>query len=53
MLFMKKLCAAIGKYFGIIAVIFLILGMQMPDNFKWVLSKVGGEIGRASCRERV
>lgn len=42
MLFMKKLCAAIGKYFGIIAVIFLILGMQMPDNFKWVLSKVGG-----------
>ncbi|WP_416177451.1 bile acid:sodium symporter family protein [Dialister sp.] len=39
---MKKLCAMIGKYFGIIAIVFLILGFTMPENFKWVLSKVGG-----------
>ena len=39
---MKKLCAMIGKYFGIIAILFLILGFTMPENFKWVLSKVGG-----------
>ncbi len=32
----------IGKYFGIIAILFLILGFTMPENFKWVLSKVGG-----------
>ena len=32
----------IGKYFGIIAIVFLILGFTMPENFKWVLSKVGG-----------
>lgn len=39
---MKTLCAMIGKYFGIIAILFLILGFTMPENFKWVLSKVGG-----------
>ena len=39
---MKKLCAMIGKYFGIIAILFLILGFTMPENFKWVLGKVGG-----------
>lgn len=32
----------IGKYFGIIAILFLILGFTMPENFKWILSKVGG-----------
>lgn len=32
----------IGKYFGIIAILFLILGFTMPENFKWVLGKVGG-----------
>ena len=40
--FMKKLCAVIGKYFGIIAVIFLILGMTIPGEFKWVLGKTAG-----------
>ncbi|MGN0953980.1 bile acid:sodium symporter family protein [Dialister sp.] len=39
---MKKLCAMIGKYFGLIAILFLILGFTMPENFKWVLGKVGG-----------
>lgn len=39
---MKKLCAAIGKYFGLIAVLFLILGMTFPTSFKWVLGKVAG-----------
>lgn len=38
---MKKVCALIGKYFGILAVVFLILGMTTPDSFKWVLGKIG------------
>ena len=39
---MKKVCALIGKYFGVIAVIFLIIGMTLPTSFSWVLGKVGG-----------
>ena len=39
---MKKVCQMIGKYFGVIAVLFLVLGMTMPQNFLWVLGKVGG-----------
>ena len=39
---MKQLCKMIGKYFGLIALVFLILGMTMPQNFLWVLGKVGG-----------
>lgn len=39
---MKKVCQLIGKYFGIIAVIFLIFGLTMPEHFKWVVGKVGG-----------
>lgn len=31
----------IGKYFGILAVVFLVLGMTTPDSFKWVLGKIG------------
>lgn len=38
---MKKICAMIGKYFGILAVVFLVLGMTTPDSFKWVLGKIG------------
>ncbi len=45
---MKQLCAMIGKYFGVIAIIFLILGMVTPTSFLWVLGKVGG-IGVLSC----
>lgn len=39
---MKKVCALIGKYFGVIAVIFLIIGRTLPTSFSWVLGKVGG-----------
>lgn len=39
---MKKVCALIGKYFGVLAVIFLIIGMTLPTIFSWVLGKVGG-----------
>lgn len=39
---MKQLCQMIGKYFGLIALVFLILGMTMPQNFLWVLGKIGG-----------
>ncbi|MDY6029255.1 MAG: bile acid:sodium symporter family protein [Acidaminococcaceae bacterium] len=39
---MKEFCRLIGKYFGLMAVVFLILGMIMPQNFLWVLGKIGG-----------
>ncbi len=39
---MKNVCKLIGKYFGMIAVLFLILGMTMPQNFTWVVGKFGG-----------
>ena len=39
---MKKVCALIGKYFGVIAIIFLILGLVTPDAWKWVVGKVAG-----------
>lgn len=39
---MKKVCALIGKYFGVIAVIFLFIGLLFPTSFSWVLSKVAG-----------
>ena len=29
---MKKVCQMIGKYFGVIAVLFLVLGMTMPPK---------------------
>lgn len=39
---MKNVCKLIGKYFGMIAVLFLILGMTMPQNFTWVVGKFSG-----------
>lgn len=39
---MKKFCSLIGKYFGFLAIIFLLLGLVSPDQFKWVVGKVGG-----------
>ena len=39
---MKKICTLIGKYFGIIAIIFLIIGLTMPTQFHWVLGKTAG-----------
>lgn len=45
---MKQICAMIGKFFGLIAIVFLILGMTMPQNFLWVLGKVNG-VSVLSC----
>jgi len=39
---MKKVCALIGKYFGLFAVLFLILGLTAPEQFKWVVGKFAG-----------
>ncbi|MCH3914049.1 MAG: bile acid:sodium symporter family protein [Acidaminococcaceae bacterium] len=39
---MKKFCALVGKYFGVLAIVFLVLGMTTPGSFKWVVGKVGG-----------
>ena len=39
---MKQVCALIGKFFGVIAIIFLIIGLTMPTSFSWVLGNVGG-----------
>ena len=39
---MKAFCQMVGKYFGLIAVLFLVLGMVAPDNFKWVVGRIGG-----------
>lgn len=39
---MKQLCALIGKYFGIIVIIFLIASLIWPQNFLWVLGKIAG-----------
>lgn len=39
---MKQVCALIGKFFGVIAIIFLIIGLTMPTSFSWVLGHVGG-----------
>jgi BASS family bile acid:Na+ symporter len=36
---MKKVCALIGKYFGFLAIIFLLLGLVSPDQFKWVVGR--------------
>ena len=38
---MKNFCALIGKYFGLLAVAFLVLGFMDPGLFRWVLGKVG------------
>lgn len=45
---MKKFCALVGKYFGVIAVVFLVLGFVAPDSFKWVLGKAFG-VSVLSC----
>jgi BASS family bile acid:Na+ symporter len=45
---MKQFCALIGIFFGIIAIVFLVLGLTMPQNFLWVLGKVHG-ISVLSC----
>ena len=34
---LKKVCGLIGKYFGVIAVVFLGIGLFAPHAFAWVL----------------
>ena len=38
----KKVCSLIGKYFGVIAVVFLGIGLFAPHAFAWVLGKAYG-----------
>ena len=45
---MNQFCGLIGWVFGIIAIVFLVLGLTMPQNFLWVLGKVHG-ISVLSC----
>lgn len=39
---LKKVCGLIGKYFGVIAVVFLGIGLFAPHAFAWVLGKAYG-----------
>lgn len=39
---MIKTAKLISKYFGIIIIIFMILGFVTPGAFKWIVSKVFG-----------
>lgn len=39
---LKKVCGLIGKYFGVIAVVFLGIGLFAPHAFSWVLGKAYG-----------
>lgn len=39
---MKKLAELIGKYFGIIIIVFMLGGFAVPDEFKWVMGKFAG-----------
>lgn len=40
---MKKVAKLISKYFGIIVIVFMILGFVTPGAFKWVTSKLFGQ----------
>lgn len=39
---MKKTAELIGKYFGIIIIVFMLGGFAIPEEFKWVMGKVAG-----------
>lgn len=39
---MKKIAELIGKYFGIIIIVFMLGGFAIPEEFKWVMGKVAG-----------
>ena len=39
---MKKLCELVGKYFGVVILLFFIGGMTYPPAFTWVLGKISG-----------
>jgi bile acid:Na+ symporter, BASS family len=40
---MKNLAKLISKYFGLIIILFMILGFVTPSTFKWVTSKAFGQ----------
>ncbi len=40
---MKSLAKLISKYFGVIIIVFMMLGFITPDAFKWVTSKIFGQ----------
>jgi len=40
---MKKIAKLISKYFGLIIIIFMVLGFVTPGSFKWVTSKIFGQ----------
>lgn len=39
---MKKIAELIGKYFGIIIIVFMLGGFAVPEEFKWVMGKFAG-----------
>lgn len=39
---MKKCCQMLAKYFGVMAVVFLVLGLVTPTSWLWILGKVQG-----------
>ena len=39
---MKKIAELIGKYFGIIIIVFMLGGFLLPAEFKWVMSTFAG-----------
>lgn len=39
---MRNFAALIGKYLGLVLFLFLVAGFVIPNEFKWVMSKVGG-----------
>ncbi len=40
---MKSLAKSIAKYFGLIIILFMILGFLTPESFKWVTMKLYGQ----------
>jgi len=40
---MKKIAQIISKYFGLIIIIFMLLGFATPNAFKWVITKIYGQ----------
>lgn len=39
---MKKCCQMLAKYFGVMTVVFLVLGLVTPTSWLWILGKVQG-----------
>ena len=40
---MKKVAKLISKYFGLIIILFMVLGFVTPGSFKWIVSKIYGQ----------